>query len=150
MPDIILSDFLIWITVITLMLGIGVGAIAGAQISPIGQSAVFTILISIPSLVLDEAASDSFRQGCEAYRSKQYRQAIDHFSQVIQLEPNCAEAYHNRGLTLANLGNDGAAAQDLVSAEHFYDQQGQIHGIQVIKENLNQLKPRQQARLRSE
>ena len=41
-----------------------------------------------------------------------YQQAIKDFNKVIELKPDDAEAYYNRGASYGNLGNEQQAIAD--------------------------------------
>lgn len=47
---------------------------------------------------------------------KQFQKAIDEYTEAIRLEPQLAQAYYNRGLTLLYLSNESAACDDLSKA----------------------------------
>lgn len=132
-------DFLVWVGVVAAVLAIGMGAIAAAYFWPTGKSVVFDQAIA-PAPALAPSAQVSFQQGCEALAAKQYRQAIRNFANVIDQDPNCAEAYHNLGLTFANLGDDQAALRNLLRASDLYDQQGDKTGLDTLRSTLETLR----------
>jgi tetratricopeptide (TPR) repeat protein len=47
---------------------------------------------------------------------KDYRAAIVDYDRALELDPNLAEAYYNRGLTHIFLGNNRQGVQDLSKA----------------------------------
>lgn len=47
---------------------------------------------------------------------KDYRGAIADYNKVLEIEPNMADAYFNRGLTHVFLGNNRLGIQDLSKA----------------------------------
>jgi regulator of sirC expression with transglutaminase-like and TPR domain len=61
------------------------------------------------------------------------------------LEPRCAEAFQNCGLAYANLGTDDLAAKALVRASEAYDQQGTKEGLDMVKQQLEQLAARRRS-----
>ncbi|MCG8363036.1 MAG: hypothetical protein MJA27_06860 [Pseudanabaenales cyanobacterium] len=139
MADIFSSDFLIWAIAVLAVLGIGVGSIAITYFQPLGSSIVFADPITSLSTSLSSKAAEQFQQGCEAFQAGQYRRAINAFSQVIETEPACAEAFHNRGRVQANLGDNMLSVRDLLAAEDRYDKQGAKAGIDRIKGDMERI-----------
>jgi len=58
------------------------------------------------------SASELFYQGFTQLRSNNYKEAISAFNKAVDLNPNNAEAYSNRGLAYNNLGNYEMAIRD--------------------------------------
>lgn len=145
-----ITNFLTWSIVIAAIAAFGLGSMIWAYVGPGSRAIIFENPISTPPSLppSDEAAklADFFRQGHDAYQAGKHRQAIDKFSQAIQLAPTFAQAYHNRGLAWANLRQDDNAVANLVRAGEIYAQQGNEEGITIVKENLLALKARKQAR----
>ena len=52
------------------------------------------------------------RLGDAAYESGEHQRAIEHYNEVIRLNPQHAEAYYNRGLAYGNLGQHQREIQD--------------------------------------
>jgi tetratricopeptide (TPR) repeat protein len=141
--DISILNFIIWFGVIAGVLGIGMGAIAAAYFWPTGRSVVFeTPTMQAPAL--NDAARDRFQKGCAAFQAQQYRRAIQQFSNVLAADRNCAEAFHNLGLTFANLGDDQAALKNLLQASDLYDQQGDKDGLDTLMQDLATLRQQRQ------
>ena len=65
-------------------------------------------------------ASNFFVRGNQQWERGDYRQAISFYEQAIQLNPNYAEAYNNRGAAKRNLGDNQGAIVD-------YDQAIQLN-----------------------
>ncbi|NER37850.1 MAG: hypothetical protein F6J93_28480 [Oscillatoria sp. SIO1A7] len=127
------------------VIGIGVGVMLRAYIGAGSISVLFPEPIPAPAeppADLESAAMEYFEQGLEAYRSGNYRQALDRLNLAIELASNFAEAYHNRGMTFANLRQDNEAARNLVIASELYAQQGKPEAIALVKQNLEKLKSR--------
>ena len=56
------------------------------------------------------------KQGIANTKLKKYNQAIEDFSQAIDLDPNNAEYYYKRGITYGNLDQDQRAIEDFNEA----------------------------------
>ncbi len=138
-----LGNIVIWFGVVATVLGIGMGAIAAAYFWPTGKSVVFQSA-SAPAPALDEAARQRFQQGCEALQAGKYRRAINAFSDVLNRDRNCAEAFHNLGLTFANLGDDQAALRNLLIASDLYDRQGDKPSLDRLMQDLSTLRQQRQ------
>ena len=139
MANIILTDFLIWAIAVLAVLAIGVGSIAITYFRPLGSSIVFAKPIKSPSIPLSSQAAEQFQQGCEAFQAGQYRRAVNYFNQVIEIEPACAEAFHNRGRVQANLGDNTLSVRDLLQAGEHYDKQDTKAGIVQIKDDMERI-----------
>ncbi|NEP17860.1 MAG: hypothetical protein F6J97_13305 [Leptolyngbya sp. SIO4C1] len=136
------ADFWIWAAAMLLVLGLGGGAIALAALRPLGRQVPFPQPVSTLSLVISDAAQQQLQTGLRAYQTGRYGVAIDAFNRLIEREPSCAEAFHNRGLTHANLGKTNLAVGDLVKAGELYDQQRAKAGVDTVKAQLQQLAQR--------
>ncbi len=90
-----------------------------------------------------------FQQGVIAFNAGRYPNAIEQFTQAIQLTPNFAEAYHDRGLAFANLRCDDDATFNLVKASELYLEGGDRERVSIVKQNLEALKARKQSREKS-
>lgn len=91
------------------------------------------------SPAIAEAAIAPFQKGISAFQAGQYRDAVEWFNQAIQSDATFAEAFHNRGLALANLQKDNEAVRSLVQASQAYAIRNRPDGIQTIKQHLQQL-----------
>uniref|UniRef100_B8HVX8 Tetratricopeptide domain protein n=1 Tax=Cyanothece sp. (strain PCC 7425 / ATCC 29141) TaxID=395961 RepID=B8HVX8_CYAP4 len=160
------DNFLIWLGVMTIVAGVGlvslVGAYRGSNPNPLFTQPVSlagttpsptseqshpqgSLPAESPTAVAADPSPDSevatailaFEKGNQAFEAKRFRWAIDKYSQAVQSQPNFAEAYHNRGLASANLGQDDDAARDLAKAAELYLEQGQ--------ETFNLIRPQLEA-----
>lgn len=61
-------------------------------------------------------AKDFFKWGVYKVLSEDYRGAIENFTQAIRLSPNDAQAYSNKGLAHAALGDQQGAIEDFNQA----------------------------------
>ena len=70
---------------------------------------------------------------------KEERRAIVDYNQAIQLNPNYANAYYNRGLAYQQLGENQRALADFREAARLYQQQGNTTGYQKANDRIRQL-----------
>lgn len=70
-------------------------------------------------------------KGLKKYKSEEYEEALPMFDEAIELDPNYADAYFNRGMTHIELKNDELAIADLQKAMNLDDVN---HGASVLKE----------------
>ncbi|MBE9185660.1 hypothetical protein IQ270_13375 [Microcoleus sp. LEGE 07076] len=141
-----LTNFIALSVIVALVLGVGLGTMTWAyfgkgSISVLFKEAVFNSP-QFPATDGGSKASVYFQQGIQAYQSGNFRQAKDKFTNALQQVSTLAEAYHNRGLVLANLRSDDEAVADLIRASELYQQQGNGSAIDTIKQNLAALKQR--------
>jgi tetratricopeptide (TPR) repeat protein len=134
----------VWLVVVLGILGLGMGSMLWAYRRPLGATALFLEPLVDLSMPVQAQARSAFEAGCATFRQERYGRAIAHFTQVVDLEPQCAEAFYNCGLIYANLGNDGQAVRALVKASELYDHQGTKAGLDLVKQALGQLATRQQ------
>jgi tetratricopeptide (TPR) repeat protein len=141
-----LTNFIAWSVIVVAALGIGLGTMAWAYVGKGSISVLFKEpILNLPEFPATEAgnkASVYFQQGIEAYQLGNYRKAKDKFSSALQLISTLAEAYHNRGLAVANLRSDDEAVADLIRSSELYQQQGNGNAIALVKQNLEALKQR--------
>ncbi|MEL6263667.1 MAG: tetratricopeptide repeat protein [Cyanobacteria bacterium J06626_6] len=97
-------------------------------------------VIDDPSIPLSGPARELFVAAVGTFKAGDYRGTLDRFAQLLEKEPNCAEAFHNLGLAYANLGDNDKALRSLLKASAAYDQQGTKAGIERIKQDLERLK----------
>lgn len=140
------ANLLTVLTATTLVAGIGIGSMIWAYVGAGSVVVLFQDPISPSSQTSADDSAKAFQQGCLAYKAGQYRAAIEHFNQVIQLNATFAEAFHNRGLAFANLRRDDDATRNLLKASELYLERGDRSSMTVIKQNLEALKQRKQAR----
>lgn len=137
-------SFWIWFIAIGLIAGFGLSAMVSAYWGKGSVAVVFAEPVAPteaqPIPTLNPEAAACFQQGCTAYRAGEYRQAVNSFSQAIQLDGEFAEAYHNRGRATANLRRITDAIPDLVKASDLYLQQGDTTQAEQIKQDLLRFK----------
>lgn len=127
---------------IALVATIGLGAMIWAYKGAGSVAVLFKEPLN-PSPIPTDAGgevAELFQQGIEAYQSGAYRRAVDHFSAAIQKDDTFAEAYHNRGLALANLRQDAEAVRNLMKAGDLYLEQGNQDAIVLLKQHLEVMK----------
>jgi tetratricopeptide (TPR) repeat protein len=133
------------LSVVTIVSGVGIGSMVWAYVGAGSQEVLFKDPILV-DLLPTTAAINALQQGCLEYQAGQYQRAIDSFNQAILLDPTCAEAFHNRGLSWANLRRDDDATLNLVKASELYLARGDRPSVDLIKQNLTALKARKVAR----
>lgn len=131
--------------VVTIVAGFGIGSMVWAYVGSGSRQVLFQSPVLVELLPATEASA-AFQQGCLAYQAGRYQAAIDQFNQAIQLNPTFAEAFHNRGLTWANLRRDDDATINLVKASELYLERGDRASVSIVKQNLEALKARKLAR----
>ncbi len=136
-------EFVIWLSVVFGVLGLGMGAMVWAYRRPLGQSALFPTPVITLSTPLSDQNRAQFEAGCAVFAQGRYPAAIDQFIAVMVAAPDCAEAFHNGGLAYANMGTDGLAVQALLKACDLYDRQGTKAGLDLVKQQLEQIAGRQ-------
>jgi hypothetical protein len=138
------KELMAWLVVVLGILGVGMGSMVWAYRRPLGNRVLFPAPVPEPSVPIQDRARRQFEAGCEAFKQQRFVRAVERFTETMELEPNCAEAFHNCGLAYANLGTDGLAARALVKASDCYDQQGTKTGLELVKQHLQQLAERPQ------
>ncbi len=143
------ANFLIVLIAITLVASVGIGSMVWAYVGAGSRAILFNDPIS--KSVADEKteAIQPFQQGILAFKAGRYPNAIEHFTQAIQLTPNFAEAYHDRGLAYANLRRDDDATFNLVKASELYLERDDRDSLSIVKQNLEALKARKRSRDKS-
>ncbi|MFH7244406.1 MAG: tetratricopeptide repeat protein [Spirulina sp.] len=140
------TELITWLVVVLGILGFGMGSMLVAYRRPAGAAVLFPAPVTELSMPMTERARTLFQAGLADFERGHYAKAIGQFSEVIALEPTCAEALHNGGLAYANLGNDNLAVPALVQASDRYDQQGTKSGLDRVKYALEQVAARQNQR----
>ena len=140
------TNFLIVFIAITVVDGVGIGSMIWAYVGAGSRAVLFKEpILNIVSDQKNEALQQ-FQQGIIAFREGRYLAAIEQFTQVIQLDSTLAEVYHDRGLAFANLRRDDDATFNLVKASELYLERGDRASVTIVKQNLEALKVRKQAR----
>jgi hypothetical protein len=135
-------ELAIWLSVVLAILGFGMGVMVWAYRRPLGNSPLFSTPVVDLSIPLSDDGRVLFEAGCTAFAQGQYPAAIDQFIALMTAEPDCAEAFHNGGLAYANMGTDGLAVQALLKACDRYDRQGTKPGLDLVKQQLEQIAAR--------
>jgi tetratricopeptide (TPR) repeat protein len=136
----------IWLGVITLVGGVGLVILLRAYTSNGSGTPQFTqpITSATPPITrpdeIDAVAQKAFAKGNAAFSSGRYRWAADQYAQALQVTPDWAEAYHNRGLAVANLRQTGDAAQDLAKAASLYLDLDNTSALDLVRQHLQELK----------
>ncbi len=74
-----------------------------------------------------------FNRGNAKYELEDYRGAIADYSKAIEINPNDADAYGNRGIAMIKLGQKDSGCLDLSKAGEL----GYFDAYDVIKEYCN-------------
>ena len=141
-----LFNLAIWLIIISVMAGIGIGSMIWAYSGSGSVSVIFNEPITIKSEGIDPEAIEQYQQGCIAYRSRKYRRAIEQFKESIKINIDFAEAYHNLGLSFANLRQDDNAVENLLQAGKLYAKQDRQTALETIEQNLKALKARKEGK----
>ena len=136
------GNFWIWTIVIGGVFAFGAGAISVTTLNPLGNRAPFTTPVKDLSIPIETSALEAYEAGIQAFQKNNYADAIDAFNRVIEQEPNCAEARHNRALAEANLGKLNLALPSFLKANELYDQQGTKSGVDAVMTALETLAQR--------
>ncbi len=142
------ADFWVWLAVVAIAGSVGIGLMLRAYLGAGGLTPLFQEPVALVSDLDDDEAQAAFAKGGEAFRAGRYRWAADKYSLAIQLSPNCAEAYHNRGLISANLRQNTDAAADLAKAGEIYFQQEKKSALSLVREHLETVKEGKPIRVR--
>ena len=134
------TNFLLWAAIVIGGGGFAVFSMVNAFLKPVKQTPFPNRVIDQPSIPLSEAASTAFVAATGTYRAGDYRGAVEQFTQVLEKEPNCAEAFHNLGRAYANIGDNNKAVRSFLKAGDAYDQQGTKAGIDSLKQDMETLK----------
>lgn len=86
-------------------------------------------------------AEDYYQQGVDRYVSEQDSQgAVESFTKAIELDPNHALAYYNRGVAKLRLDDPEGAKADLTKAREIYASRGDENGVYQADDRLQQIK----------
>lgn len=143
------ANFFIVLIAITLVASFGIGSMVWAYVGAGSRAILFNEPISKSIADEKNEAIESFQQGVIAFKAGRYPDAIEQFTQAIQLSPSFAEAFHDRGLAFANLRRDDDATFNLVKASELYLERSDRDSLAIVKQNLEALKARKQAREKS-
>ena len=135
-----MPNLIVWAVVVLGIGGFAIGSMINAYLKPVPAIPFANELVESLSMPLSNAAQEKFVGAVGTYRAGDYRKAIEQFTQVIEEEKGCAEAWHNVGLAYANIGDNNKAVRSLLKASDAYDKQGTKAGLDRIKQNLETLK----------
>lgn len=134
--------FVTWFGVVAIALGVGMGSMLWAYRGKGSPQILFTDAVLMSPRLRKTDAASTFHQGYDAFQAGNYLEALMAFSEVIQNVPNSAEALHNRGLVLANLGKDNESVRDLVLATEVYAERNNGTAIALIRKQIKSIKHR--------
>ncbi|WP_238846082.1 serine/threonine-protein kinase [Nostoc edaphicum] len=78
----------------------------------IGGGTVYLLGLTNPIRIEQKSAVAYYKEGLEKYNNKDFRGAIEDYTQAIKINPNYVDAYINRGLAHDDLGDKQAAIED--------------------------------------
>ncbi|MGF1935823.1 MAG: tetratricopeptide repeat protein [Nostoc sp. ChiQUE02] len=78
----------------------------------IGGGTVYLLGLTNPGRIEQKSADIYYKEGIEKYNNKDFRGAIEDYTQAIQINPNYVDAYINRGLAHDDLGDKQVAIED--------------------------------------
>ena len=136
----VLPNLLVWIAVVFGIAGFAVFSMVSAYRRPIDRVPFPDLVVETPSIPLSTEAQALYVAAVGTYRAGDYRSAVEKFTELLNQEPNCAEAFHNLGLAYANVGDNNKAVRSLLKAGDAYDQQDTKEGLEQIKQALERLK----------
>ena len=87
------------------------------------------VFIFLTHIVLSQTGEIVFNIAFEKYEAGDFKGAIENYTKCIAIEPNLAEAYHNRAMAKTNLkdfqgailDHDKAISIDSTKADYFYN-----------------------------
>ena len=69
-------------------------------------------VLLIPAALFGAEAQNAFNEGVKHYQAAKFKEAVAAFNRAIKAAPKSAEAYNNRGLAYAKLGQPDNALKD--------------------------------------
>ncbi|MGB3495805.1 MAG: hypothetical protein WBA57_23955 [Elainellaceae cyanobacterium] len=134
--------FITWFGVVAIALGVGMGSMLWAYKGKGTPKILFTDAVLMSPQLRKTNVASTFHQGYDAFQAGNYPESLMAFSDVIREVPDSAEALHNRGLVLANLGKDNESVQDLVQAAEVYAARNNGTAIAIIRQQIEVIKQR--------
>ncbi|MEM8505621.1 MAG: tetratricopeptide repeat protein [Cyanobacteria bacterium P01_D01_bin.1] len=136
----LIPNLLVWIAVVFGIAGFAMFSMLSAYRRPIEQAPFPNLVVETSSIPLSALAQTLYVSAVGTYRSGDYRGAVEQFTEVLNIEPNCAEAFHNLGMAYANVGDNNKAVRSLLKAGEAYAQQDTKAGLDQVKQALEKLK----------
>jgi len=69
-------------------------------------------ILLIPAALLAGEAQNAFNEGVKHYKAGKFKEAVAAFNRAIKAAPKSDDAYNNRGLAYAKLGQPDNAVKD--------------------------------------
>lgn len=136
----VIPNLFVWVAVVFGIAGFAMFSMLSAYRKPIEQIPFPDLVVETPSIPLSTAAQTLYVGAVGTYKAGDYRGAVEQFTELLNKEPNCAEAFHNLGLAYANIGDNNKAVRSFLKASDAYAQQDTKEGIAQIKQALERLK----------
>ena len=95
------------------------------------------LLALSPLTAFAQNAEEAFEKANTAYYKGNYSQAIQDYTKAIQLNPQLAEAYTNRGVVKAHIKDKTGAYADLEKAKQLFLEQNDMEGYKNAIEAKN-------------
>jgi TolA-binding protein len=136
----LVPNLLVWVAVVFGIAGFAMFSMLSAYRRPIEQIPFPESVVESSSIPLSTSAQKLYVGAVGTYKAGDYRGAIEQFTEVLNSEPNCAEAFYNLGLAYANVGDNNKAVRSFLKAGETYAQQDTKEGLAQVKQALERLK----------
>lgn len=100
------------------------------------------ILDCTDAISLGRTEDALINRGIAYYRQADFARAIADFDTVLSHNPQCAEAYLNRGIARSELGNLSAGLEDLDLAARYFWSQVNLDGYYQVKAEIKAIQAR--------
>lgn len=90
---------------------------------------LLVLIFSINSLnaAIPKTFQEYFQQANRCFKEKKHNEAIDYYNKAIKLNPNCHQAYFNKGLAQLNSGDKKNAELSYLAAINIYPNYEKAH-----------------------
>jgi len=84
-------------------------------------------------------ARELYQQGYDKGRKRSYKEAVEDFTQAININPDFAEAYIARGHARNGVGDKHGQIQDFQKAVDIYRAKGELQRADMLLQRMQQL-----------